>query len=492
MTEGMPTKMNKNRGELKVSVNGVGRNYYENNVATAKNTKSISSISSAEKAINEATTNEGAVSSSKQMAPEYANYTKEALVKDTEKDQTTFPAFNALSKLEKYFEVLREHYSKVNEENKKFASPEQHITDKYFNKNSPYYVKGLTQKEREICATQEQRVLLGMQPDLCSDDPVIREKFGGCNIFVEDMDWNQEIRGRMNDAINQAFKENGIVIPKDADLRLTVDPYDFFIHASGVDEELAKRIEAALNQGRNGYYLYEHISFCDPVNYGVEEPLQYISGDKEKMVVYHFVNRLTGYDIRELENRDGKFYTPDGEDLWEVLKDKYDKLAADGNADISTLMRYEAAYRRVATAGWERTTDCNLTIGYKDGYLYDLDTSYGYGPGQTAWQDRVRSWYEGMQKEYLREREEDLKREENIPSKFEMAVKETEDYMRLTFGEGSVSGSQRAEVQLGSKIPVFLEVLERLKKEGMIVPLTNRVLNLRGESRVIQGFDFKA
>lgn len=66
-----------------------------------------------------------------------------------------------------------------------------------------------------------------------------------------------------------------------------------------------------------------------PVNYGVEEPLQYISGDKEKMVVYHFVNWLTGYNIRELENRDGKFYIPDGEDLWEVLKDKYDKLAAD-------------------------------------------------------------------------------------------------------------------------------------------------------------------
>jgi len=91
----------------------------------------------------------------------------------------------------------------------------------------------------------------------------------------------------MNDAINQAFEENGIVITKDADSRLTVDPYDFFIHVNEVDEELAKRIEAALNQGKNGYYLYEHIAFCDPVNYGVEEPLQYISGDKEKMVVYH-------------------------------------------------------------------------------------------------------------------------------------------------------------------------------------------------------------
>ncbi len=90
---------------------------------------------------------------------------------------------------------------------------------------------------------------------------------------------------------------------------------------------MAKRIEAALNQGRNGYYLYEHISFCDPVNYGAEEPLQYISGDKEKMVVYHFVNRLTGYDIGELENRNGKFYTPDGKDLWEVLKRGDDRAA---------------------------------------------------------------------------------------------------------------------------------------------------------------------
>lgn len=480
----------RNGGDLKMSVNGVGQNYYQSNVATAKSTKSVNST---EKAINAGTKNEGAVSSSKQMEPEYANYTKEALLKDTEKDQSTFPTFNALSKLEKYFEALSEHYSKVNEENKKFSNPEQHISDKYYNKNSPYYVKGLTQKEREICATQERRVLMGMQPDLCANDPVIREKFGGCNTFMIDMEWNQEIRDEMNDAINQAFKENGIVIPKDADLRLTVDPYDFFIHASGVDEELAKRIEAALNQGRNGYYLYEHISYCDPVNYGVEEPLQYISGDKEKMVVYHFVNRLTGYDIRELENRDGKFYTPDGEDLWEVLKDQYDKLVADGNADASGLTRYEAAYRRVATAGWDRTTDCNLTIGYKDGYLYDLDTSYGYGPGQTAWQDRVRSWYEGVQKDYLREREEELKREENTPSKLEMAVKETEDYMRETFGEGSVSGSQGTEVQLISPKPsVLQELLNRLQKDGMLVPLTNRILNLRGELRVLQGFDFKA
>ena len=45
------------------------------------------------------------------------------------------------------------------------------------------------------------------------------------------------------------------------------------------------------------------------------------------MVVYHFVNRMTGYD----------------------------KLAAEGNADAVGLKRYEDAYQRVATAGWGRT-----------------------------------------------------------------------------------------------------------------------------------------
>lgn len=104
----------------------------------------------------------------------------------------------------------------------------------------------------------------------------------------------------------------------------------------------------------------------------------------------------------------------------------------------------------------------------------------------------MRSWHRATQEEYLREREEALKKEENAADGFKMMVKETEEYMRKTFGEGNVSGLQRAEVQLGSKLPVFLEVLERLKKEGMVVPLTGRVLNLRGEVKAFQGFDFKA
>lgn len=77
---------------------------------------------------------------------------------------------------------------------------------------------------------------------LNSHDPVLQEKFGGYNIFIMDMEGNQDARNEIKDAINQAFEENGITIPEDSELRLTVDPYDFQIHASGVDEGLAKQI----------------------------------------------------------------------------------------------------------------------------------------------------------------------------------------------------------------------------------------------------------
>ena len=41
-------------------------------------------------------------------------------------------------------------------------------------------------------------------------------------------------------------------------------------------------------------------------------------------------------------------------------------------------------------------TEIGLAIGYKNGSLYDLDTEYGYGPGQTQWLDNKK---EQMQKD---------------------------------------------------------------------------------------------
>lgn len=127
---------------------------------------------------------------------------------------------------------------------------------------------------------------------------------------------------------------------------------------------MAGRIEAALNQGKNGYNLYQHIYSCNPQNYNETPPDQYLQGDREKMVLYHFVDKLTGLDLRKLENRDGKYYTPDGEELWSALEKKYADLVAENKADAFGLGEYKAAYDRIAKMDGirARTVICHLTI----------------------------------------------------------------------------------------------------------------------------------
>lgn len=337
--------------------------------------------------------------------------------------ETTFPEFNPVKQLAKYAKVVKAHYSKVNEENKRFDDPEQHIWKKYNDRSYKHYVKGLTEMERDICYNQEMDVYAGKEPNVNHYDPVMQENFGGHNVFKRDMDYNVDMRNEINESINQLFKENGIVIPEGADLRLTVDPYDLKIHASGVDEELAGKIENALNKGKNGYNLYSHLLYSNPANLGAPEPPQYTSGGEWKASTYRIVKGLTGYDLRELENKDGKFITPDGRDVWDVVREEYQKLCEkEGVSSIPGLdiggLDYEK-YKILAQTGWENSPDKDLSIGYQDGSLYDIDTEHGYGPGQTGWLDQINERFWTRHEQYQAERKETLRYEESRPNKLE-------------------------------------------------------------------------
>ena len=283
-----------------------------------------------------------------------------------------FPQFNPALKYAKYLKVLDEYYEKQNEENLRFANPKEHIRDKYYNPKSPYYIRGLSPLEREIGMEQELGMLRGKKPSLNGYDPVIQRTFGGCNSFQADQEYNQEMRGQINDCINQIFSANGIVIPDGTELRLTVDPYDYRIHAEGVEKDLAAEIEAALNFGENGHSLYSHISYCNQSNAGQQGSGQYVQGGQAKAAVYHMVKQLTDYDLRTLENKNGRFYTPDGRDLWDVLSDRYKEMVENGEAGAFKLADYYDHYRRIAKAGWDRGMDANLTIGYQNEVLYDI------------------------------------------------------------------------------------------------------------------------
>lgn len=70
----------------------------------------------------------------------------------------------------------------------------------------------------------------------------------------------------------------------------------------------------------------------------------------------------------------------------DVLTEKAGELSEDGQTPFS-LEPYSGYYKRTAQEGWNGSQDFDLTIGYKNGFLYDIDTDYGYGPGQTGWQN---------------------------------------------------------------------------------------------------------
>ncbi len=307
-------------------------------------------------------------------------------------------------------EVIEEYYAKRNEENKKFADPLTHIQRKYWDSDYEYYEKGLTERERQDGCSQEKSAYYGTPLSVSRYDPAVIRAFGE-PIGRSNAEAGLMARKDMDEAINQIFKEYGIVIPEGADLHLTVDPYDCLIRVSGVDEDLAGKIETALNRGKNGETLYSHIYMSDPgqATIGIPSSPQFSQGNPWKTSLWLAVEASTGYDLRELERKDGKFLTPDGQDVWELVNDEY------------KIDEHYHTYRTLAIRGWDVTGDENLSIGYKDGHLYDIDTDYGYGPGQTAWVDREMEAFEKRQEEYMKEREETLRREESMPNSYERA-----------------------------------------------------------------------
>ena len=302
------------------------------------------------------------------------------------------------------------------------------------------------------------------------------------------------MRNGINNSVNQLFEENGIIIPEGTDLRLRVDPYDYNIHVSGVDEALARQIEQVLNQGKNGKYLYEHLRWCNPAYNGFEQPKQYLydTAYQGKAVMWHFVNDLTGLDMRKLENKDGIIYTPDGQNLWDVVTERYNELRANGEIDDLPMVSLYGDYKVFAKEGWDNEEERGLTIGYKNGSLYDIDTDYGYGSGQRTWLEnekvRHRQYWEGYQKEKDRE----LYKERATPSTFEQWIGNQMDYTNEVLSEIKGNSYGKNGVSLTQPDMNALQILvNALARRGRIMPLTNEILHLPQESMMQKRFDAK-
>ncbi|EFU70911.1 conserved hypothetical protein [Aliarcobacter butzleri JV22] len=278
---------------------------------------------------------------------------------------------------------LNEVYSKANQENKKFANPEQHIRDKYYSISSPYYIEGLSNKEREVAYDHEMDYLKNNKlVHINYMDPNLKDltAIDGYVKILEEQTFNR-------DAVNSQFQDlldkYSIDIPKDTKLTFTIDPYDYKVSVSGSDDKnLTSLIEDVINTGDNSKALFNHIYKST-----LEHTNSQISKEKsEKKSVFHEIKDKTGYDLRDLQNVDGKFLTEDGTDILDLYKEGVLK-SKDIPEEYKGLIfdSYSSKLSELAKKGFENSPDLVLSIDYKNGSFYDVGQSENLGVGQRDW-----------------------------------------------------------------------------------------------------------
>lgn len=286
--------------------------------------------------------------------------------------------------LEKAKEIVQKYYEKMYKENKSFANPLRHIEDKYCNSMSPYFRSDMTQEEREIAFGNESWAIKANNGKFyyhCNiNDYVLHGSAPMLNVEVDDYKRIQYNRSAITAEINQLFKENSMYIPTDTALKFSVNPYDYTIAVSGLeDEKLITRIEELLNRGENGknlfFHLYQATRKSGDSNQMTQEKL-------DKFNLYSIIKQETGYDLRTLMNENGRFYTEDGKDILDLFRHNSHIPAAYRSDVVDYYTPFLLKYGKL---GFNNGDDMYLSIEYENGELYDIGQSKGYGPGQNDW-----------------------------------------------------------------------------------------------------------
>ena len=237
--------------------------------------------------------------------------------------------------------------------------------------------------ERKIAFKTESDYLEGIEnKSLSYDDYILRDM----KAVYGDVDNAQE-QAFNRDAVNSQFQnllnKYSIDIPKDTNLTFTIDPYDYKVSVSGSDDKnLTSLIEDVINTADNSKALFNHIYKST-----LEHTNSQISKEKsEKKSVFHEIKNKTGYDLRDLQNVDGKFLTEDGTDILDLYKEGVLK-SKDIPEEYKGLIfdSYSSKLSELAKKGFENSPDLVLWIDYKNGSFYDIGQSENLGVGQRDW-----------------------------------------------------------------------------------------------------------
>ena len=303
------------------------------------------------------------------------------------KEETVIQARNGYvnPEQEARIKMLNDYYPKVVEENNQFENPYNHIWDKYNNISSPYYIQGLTKEEREATYTNEFNFQRWGKDSGTYDlrDFMFRNRDNSSlndNVNVaEEKAFNRE---KVNTQFQSLLNKYNITIPQDTNLSFTIDPNTLKATVSGSDDEtLTKSAQDVIDTADNAKQLFLHI-----ISSRSDDSTQYNDKSDTKFNLVQQIKNETGYNLKDLEIKDGKFVTADGTDVFQIYAKKINE-----NPNISdftkqmTISFYGSNLSELAQNGFDSVPDLVLSIDYQNGSFYDVKQSENFGTQKSGW-----------------------------------------------------------------------------------------------------------
>ncbi|MGA3854605.1 DUF4885 family protein [Bacillus pumilus] len=296
------------------------------------------------------------------------------------KDQSAIKSTNeVMTESDRRMKILDEKYEKINEQNKRFKDPQDHIYNKYRNPYSSYFRSDLTKPEREAAYIMEMswaRNNKGGQYDF--NDAIFRneKRYDPTQESVEKKILNRQ---KVNEQLQDLFSKNGITIPKNTNLTFTIDPNNFKLVVSGsTDESLMKQIEDLLNTTNNTRELFFHI-----MKSRNDDSTQFTPDSLAKFHLVNQIKTVTGYNLKDLSIVNGQFVTDNGANIFDLYKEELLKNPYTAENARIAASHYGAQLFDLAKNGFDSIPDLVLSIGYQNGSLQDIGQKENYGIKRT-------------------------------------------------------------------------------------------------------------
>lgn len=247
-----------------------------------------------------------------------------------------------------------------------------------------------------------------------------------------------------------------ISIPQDTKLTFTIDPNTLKATITGSDDEtLNKSIEDVINTADNAKQLFLHISSSRS-----DDSTQYNGASSSKFNLTQNIKDVTGYNLKDLEIKDGKFITPDGTDVAEIytkkinenpkMSDYYKMMSIGSNV---------ADLKKLAKDGFDSVPDLVLSIEYQNGSFYDVKQSENFGTGKSGW---IKEWKEALKNEMIAHKDDD----KEYQSQYSDTTQFTKKYNDIDLTSTKKEDEKHILTKDELMLKYLLENLEKEKKEN--------------------------